>query len=437
MPQVINLKIETLSPVHLGTGEEYGLLNCKLDRAYKALLVFEALDFISSLDDSSRSRFEQICSYSEPDAIRQLAEFIDKQPFNQGRRVLLAPTAEQRFGRLLKADPAAFKKELKTIGFLRTAFLKHDGRPYIPGSAVKGALRTAMLNRINGGASTPPADKGKELERRLLQIREAQFETDPFRLVKVSDFLPVGEVEAQVVLAKNIPKKPKEGRPGQGPPQFLEVIRPGAVFIGALSVEKPIDDRQTIKRPITVDELLEASLEFYSAEKKREDEIVAELSRRCVAFKASGARYLCRLGRHSGAECVTVRGQRKIAIKGKSSASGSCKEASRKLDHATTLWLAVEGEEDKGDLWPFGWVAVERIDPPALKKMNEVEEDYKSRITENEQGRLRLLREQEARIAARKAHEKTRAEEEEKRRAEQAGIAVERVAMTPGGILHG
>jgi CRISPR-associated protein Csm5 len=65
---------------------------------------------------------------------------------------------------------------------------------------------------------------------------------------------------------------------------------------------------------------------------------------------------LLRLGRHSGAEGVTVEGVRKIKIlQGKGTPP-------KTLDHATTIWLSGDTEKKKKDLIPFGWLLLE-IDP--------------------------------------------------------------------------
>jgi CRISPR-associated protein Csm5 len=64
---------------------------------------------------------------------------------------------------------------------------------------------------------------------------------------------------------------------------------------------------------------------------------------------------LLRVGRHSGAENVTLDGVRDIRIM-----QGRGMPA-RQGDESTTLWLAAERENvTRGDLLPFGWVLIER-----------------------------------------------------------------------------
>jgi len=65
--------------------------------------------------------------------------------------------------------------------------------------------------------------------------------------------------------------------------------------------------------------------------------------------------FLVRLGRHSGAEAVTIEGQRRITIRGK----GGQKRISER--GATTIWLASEKAQPDSNsiLTPFGWALIE------------------------------------------------------------------------------
>jgi CRISPR-associated protein Csm5 len=68
-----------------------------------------------------------------------------------------------------------------------------------------------------------------------------------------------------------------------------------------------------------------------------------------------GQAFLLRVGRHCGAEALTLDGVRNIMIKGK----GKDKTWESK---PKTWWLAADETSDKQNLLPFGWVLVE-IDP--------------------------------------------------------------------------
>jgi CRISPR-associated protein Csm5 len=69
---------------------------------------------------------------------------------------------------------------------------------------------------------------------------------------------------------------------------------------------------------------------------------------------ADGQGFLLRVGRHSGAESVTVDAPRAIKImKGKGNQADWATEA-------TTLWLAAEDKDQMENLQAFGWIFVQR-----------------------------------------------------------------------------
>ena len=63
--------------------------------------------------------------------------------------------------------------------------------------------------------------------------------------------------------------------------------------------------------------------------------------------------FLLRVGRHSGAESVTIDAPRKIKI------LGADKQPPTWQKEATTVWLAAEEPQATQGMWPFGWVFVQ------------------------------------------------------------------------------
>ena len=82
---------------------------------------------------------------------------------------------------------------------------------------------------------------------------------------------------------------------------------------------------------------------------------------RAKFIHAFGDRFLksvfpLRLGRHSGAECLTIEGVRTIKIMGKKG------ERPKDGPNSTTVWLAGDSNKATSGLLPFGWVALEVLD---------------------------------------------------------------------------
>ena len=131
--------------------------------------------------------------------------------------------------------------------------------------------------------------------------------------------------------------------------------------------------------------------------------------------------FLARIGRHSGAEAVTLEGMRRIRImKGKG-------QPPDQADAAKTLWLAANDKDQRADLLPFGWVLVEvtdgESDVPAWPELEALcarwQEDAR-RFAEREQVRRAAQTEWRARREAEAEETRRRVEEEAARVAAEA-----------------
>lgn len=278
----------------------------------------------------------------------------------------------------------------------RTAYDPITRRPVLFGSSLKGAIRTALLDRLNEGQRASEKKGLHEFQGRLLGYYDPEgrpkmaLERDPLRLVQLADShwraddaLPT----AQVHLAVNRKKAPVVDQStgqlrramGENLYQILECVTAwryrsfvGQVNlqnvngIGALHELPAADKRHTVKA------LALACNRFYlpvlTGERKllRERGYVNEdwnqgIQQVLSAAKdkiARGEAFLLRVGRHSGAESVTVSGARNGNIrimKGKG-------QPPEYADAAKTLWLAADTKEQRTGLLPFGWLLVE-IEP--------------------------------------------------------------------------
>ena len=185
--------------------------------------------------------------------------------------------------------------------------------------------------------------------------------------------MPVGEVKTRVIYAINEKKKASKFQ-ARGPYQILEVILPGAAFVGSLLLNSPLQGAG-IKNPISRAELLEAAASFYNTEKKREEENLFELGLQKIIVPPPAPEFLLRLGRHSGAECLTIAGHRQIKIM---QGQG---QPSKILDHATTFWLAAEEDKppNKSHLQPFGWAAARELTPEIEADFKKSEDEWRQR----------------------------------------------------------
>lgn len=365
--------LRTLSPLHVGCDEVYEPMAFVVDEEAGFLTGFDAFDFIRSLDGKDRNAFLEICRKGT------IASILEVYKFMCGRRcagssVPVCGGFIEQYRRTLDLpvhDSRRIQQELGNFVIARTAFNPTDNRPYIPGSAIKGALRTAYLNTC--AATKKPRTPGgryanKELESKLLDSRS--FETDPFRMLKVSDFEPVGEVRTRIVFAINRKKQPSKFE-ARGLYQILEVIEPGSLFTGSISVARP-ERGAGIREPLTGDAVFRSARSFYFKEMGRENGELSAIGAESVSPGKEDDAFPLRLGRHSGAECVTIDGHRSIRIK------QAGEQDYKTEDHATTLWLAsdfVKPDTNAG-LRPFGWAKSQVLSKEMWAECEQTERDY-------------------------------------------------------------
>ena len=351
-------RLKIVSPLHIGCDEVYEPTSFAIDEKKEELINFDAFEFLAKLSESDRDTFSAICQKGTISSLLEIYKFIKLHADQaEGERVGLCAELVEHYKSTLSlpANEIGINRALNNFLINRTSFNALTELPYVPGSAIKGSIRTAVLNLRNGGREQPVFPDARKLQENLLGFQFNKLESDPFRMVKVSDFLPIGEAKRRIVYAVNHKKNPSKFE-AKGPPQILEIVEPGAEFVGAITVTDP-ERTAGINKPIAMQELRKALHLFYQSEKSREDQELKGIGIAPVAMETSDSVQSLRLGRHSGAECVTVLGHRKIKIM-----QGGGNQAKEK-DHATTVWLAANSKKRalNTSLRSFGWVTLEEI----------------------------------------------------------------------------
>ena len=402
-----------MSPIHIGCGEVYEPTSFRVDSGAGKLYVFDPLDLIDSLDDAGRKSLEKVCGEDNLLAIiKNVGRLASEAKVPPLSSVDMARGLLEHYKTVM--EMSFYKKDAVITQFTleRTAYNPHGGFPYIPGSSIKGAIRTAYLNALN---------KGSNNFRSEADLLDGSFQDDPFRLLKVPDLLPVKPPTTRLLYAVNVRKK---GGEGKGPFQVLETIANDSAFEGILSLNQPPKGAKVKALPPIKDLLLCLNIfciDRYKEDKKVMDEIEADgfsnelsghIGKYTNAIKEKTA-FLVRLGRHGGAEAHTLDGVRKIKIKQQ---NNTFKDA----DHATTIWLAAE--DKKADIgMPFGWAILEMlsVDDGVNTCCDELRNE-RARETGARRAEVRLKAEEDA---ARREAEETRLrkiEEENLRREEEA-----------------
>jgi CRISPR-associated protein Csm5 len=330
------LLMTPLSPIHIGTGDSYEPTNYVIEE--DLLHEFDTGAVMAAMTAADRKALLDIGRRKpNPEMLQAMQRF-----FFERREVLMAygvnripvlpgvaDICRSRVGQAANRE-ANGNKVFNQLEIDRTAYNPITRRPVLFGSSLKGAIRTALLDGLNRGALLPKSESNnRQLQQRLFQYQSGKFELDPLRLIHLADAVWYGEPDlpaAQVYLAVNRKKAPVKDEQGhlrksqaesKNPHQILESV-PGWRYL--------------------------------DPEWDRSIEMLLEQAR---ARMEHGEVFLLRVGRHSGAESVTLNGVRNIKImqgKGQNPEYGPT---------AKTFWLAANGKDQKQNLLPFGWLLVE------------------------------------------------------------------------------
>ena len=408
IPETRKLWITPLSPVHMGTDEDYTPTGYVIEG--NALYEFDQAA-LENLPISQRQSLDKILSgKATPDMLKKVQAFFHKN------REWLIPAAvnvvyvsdelarlyEDRVGKAANIETGG-KQVLNALEIERAAYNLQTRRLFLPGTGLKGAMRTALLDAINNNRPLEKIEyfdkrenrdkirkeNNKEVQQRLFRYTMRDLHKDPMRLVQVGDCAWHGADElnsAEILFAVNRKKQlvQKDGVEVQpmaekGPPQMLECATPfrfrafqGLLNIADLAGFYDRDNKLPCFR-FSFGEIATACNRFYRPIFERETalqknrgyldtewrETVERLledpgiSRRLDSNDA----FLLRVGRHSGAESVTINGVRSIKImKGKGQRHAWKPEAK-------TVWMATGSRHDKRYLRPFGWLLVEMTEP--------------------------------------------------------------------------
>jgi CRISPR-associated protein Csm5 len=376
----MKIRLHVLSPVHIGCGEVYEPTSFVIDPDKNVLISFDPIEFIRLLDRNEKSELMKITSKGTISSIIELYRFIsNKRHKIKGREILAAGDIVKRYSEVKALrinNERQLKQELNKFEINRTAFNPADNKPYIPGSSLKGALRTGYLSMLAcAGGDTEelhrfvfdpdykplhPVVEKKKASALETELLGGSFNNDPFRFIKVSDLLPVnGSIRTQILYAINWKKD--SDKQGRGPSQIFEVLLQGSVFEGNLTIQQPLKESK-IASPIEQNLFLRSVHKHYARVYKKEKEVVEKRGFKMPKLGKFSERqkkdiFLVRVGRHSGAEAVTIEGNRNIRIMQKRGMP------SMHLDHATTIWLASDKSRpvNSKDLLPLGWVVLEVV----------------------------------------------------------------------------
>jgi CRISPR-associated protein Csm5 len=344
------LKGTALTPIHIGTGEELEPFNYHIEK--ETLYVFDFSKFIKETTPQIRTEFLKLIDQNDIIALRRfLRKHIDLEKYSLFQMPVTKEIASEYEAK--KDDP---KNQLLIKPFIRNETTFH---PFIPGSSIKGAIRTAVLNfllkkkdkeRIKKEVSkVNPRSKSQKAEKLILNHKNPI--DDPFKAVKITDAkLPLDSTFVAEVFNYN-PKKRRFNS------MDMRVEMTKAVLLGkplTFEFELTLLPKAKVSLSLDLSLIKDACNDFYKKIADYEHEKfyrhqpdLEEVSNRLLNsindLKENS--FILRLGRFSHAESMTLEGLRQIAVMGKGRRITSQPEG-------TTRNLAMRK-------YPMGWVRVE------------------------------------------------------------------------------
>ena len=447
------LHLTPLSPLHLGTGEDYEPTNYLIHD--DALYTFDPARAILEPEQerelhaaAQSGDLQHIQRYFRNNPKPYIAAATHASSVSKG----IAAEYKKNYGEIVQREGKS-KNVHNHFQIERTATNPHNHQPYIPGSALKGSLRTALLEQLSADyrGNKPTAKQATHYENELL----GSFATDLLRLLKPADLGATAPIATHIQYATNHKKRIVKGRErGNGPTGRRETIQHGQyrAFHGDITLQhldlshKPHLKDAAKKLPaahsLDLAALARAANTYHLRRFAREATLLSERGLVDPAWLKStqqlidqlkpaldaGSHILLRLGKNGGAESKTIDGYAQIKImagKGQKSTF----EAQTK-----TVWLAADDDKSTRGLLPFGWVLIE-IDAgdtnPSLKNWCDNNSAHLKAAADLQQQLAAAQAEQHERSAAAQAANAARAAQAAERAAAEQAEAARLAALPP------
>lgn len=170
------MKLQILSPVHIGTGYEIPPYEYVVKGEF-----FHRIDlsgFLSSFTPAMRTAFDKAINDTNPTFVRKfIADNIDLNKFTLYKCIV-----QEDFEDAYESKMNDVRNQLLVNEMPRQL---NDYRAYIPGSSIKGAIRTAVVSELAKENNVQSVQNERYFENDLFGYKDAK--EDPFRCIKISD----------------------------------------------------------------------------------------------------------------------------------------------------------------------------------------------------------------------------------------------------------
>ena len=456
------VQITTLSPVQLGSGDDFYPTNYVitddgwLHHFDELALSYALKGNLSKLSNALESQRGDDMILSIQRLIREYSKDLSKLafyslPVSQGFLTFY----KSRIGQIAQRETGN-KRVVNRLQISRTFIHPHKHVPVIPGSALKGAIRTAIVNDLAqhdiAELKRLASDRqgSKKVQEKVLSY--SRVNEDPMKFFKVSDaeyqhsYLPT-----EIMFSVSRKRKPKANyEPAEGVSTYMEVISPYRfqAFTSDLRFVEAFDHKQNTAIPTSFAEVAKVCNAYYLPKLKLELEQLSQqadyLDSNYVAainhliesewetmLKANKI-FVLRLGKFSGAQDKTLDDLRSIAIK-----VGQRDYENKPETHEVRLAAEIDVKQKHG-LLPFGWVLVQQqgvhlpktaelLDQLAVKRSSKVFQEQAVQLKQEKHDAQQQLEEQRAQQAQ---AEQAKLEKQQQEQSAKEAIEAKKAQMT-------
>lgn len=188
---IFDAELEIITPVIINNGEKYDF--CEFipygNFCFKSGMQDLLLKNLSAQDARifAQNCYSAIVKNNNEELIRIRNSLLNRKEMHSYQEGRVLPYA---WGDL-KTRP------MQRIDKIHTSL--DSGFPYIPGSSIKGAIRTAILEALRENSSQSYSGKSKEIESKILKYHK--INEDPLKGLKVSDFM-LPEEDGMIYIGK-------------------------------------------------------------------------------------------------------------------------------------------------------------------------------------------------------------------------------------------
>ncbi len=208
-------RFQPLTPIHVGSGERISPEEYVMDIERREVVRLRLPTVLAAMAEPTRKRFESALDQGRlKDAQAEIQRIWLQQPPGERAKIerYRAECGDQSFHELRQIIEQPGRSG-DVMALLRNPF---TGNVTVPGSALKGAIRTALVSRYAQDLSDTDKQTynlgadgdrklAREMETRVLNYTDRNLERDPLRLLTVSDIeWPAGLVRIDKTVLRKL-----------------------------------------------------------------------------------------------------------------------------------------------------------------------------------------------------------------------------------------